>query len=139
MFYIGILCVYLGRYRNQISHTLLWMFHCVESVQIQSYFWSLFSCIRTECGDLLSNLRIQCEYRKIRARINSVFGHFSRSVYVLVTSPDSRTELMVMKFQKKVFALSCLWCRLIAVAKTYACCRHRRAYFVKGRKVQSKI
>ena len=41
--------------------------HCVESVQIQSYFWFVFSCIRTEC-------------RKIRTRNNSVFGHFSRSV-----------------------------------------------------------
>ena len=38
-----------------------------ESVQIESFFWSLFSCIRTK-------------YRKIRTRKNSVFGHFSRSV-----------------------------------------------------------
>ena len=35
--------------------------------QIQSYFWSVFSCITTE-------------YRKIRTRKNSVFGHFSCSV-----------------------------------------------------------
>ena len=27
--------------------------HCVRSVQIRSYFWSVFSCIRTEYGDLL--------------------------------------------------------------------------------------
>ena len=27
--------------------------HCVESVQIQSFFWSVFSCIRTKYGDLL--------------------------------------------------------------------------------------
>ena len=33
--------------------------HCVKSVQIRSYFWSVFSCIRT--------------------RNNSVFGHFLRS------------------------------------------------------------
>ena len=33
--------------------------HCVESVQIRSYFWSVFSCVRT--------------------RNNSVFGHFSHS------------------------------------------------------------
>ena len=46
--------------------------HCVKSVQIQSYFWSIFSCNGT-------NLRIQSEYRKIQARNNSVFGHFSRS------------------------------------------------------------
>ena len=42
-------------------------FHCVKSVQIRSFFWSVFSCIRTE-------------YRKIRTRNNSVFRHFSRSV-----------------------------------------------------------
>ena len=28
--------------------------HCVKSVQIWSYFWSVFSCIRTEYGNLLS-------------------------------------------------------------------------------------
>ena len=27
--------------------------HCVKSVQIWSSFWSVFSCIRTEYGDLL--------------------------------------------------------------------------------------
>ena len=37
-----------------------------EIVQIRSYFWSVFSCIRTEYG-------------KIRTRNNSVFGDFSRS------------------------------------------------------------
>ena len=41
--------------------------HCVKSVQIWSYFWSVFSCIRTEYGDLLMaisgiNLHIQSEY-----------------------------------------------------------------------------
>ena len=41
--------------------------NCVKSVQIRSYRWSVFSCIRNE-------------YRKIRTRNNSVFGHFSRRV-----------------------------------------------------------
>ena len=27
--------------------------HCVKNVQIRSFFWSMFSCIRTEYGDLL--------------------------------------------------------------------------------------
>ena len=40
--------------------------HCVKSVQIRSFFWSLFSC--------------STEYRKIRIGENSVFGPFSRSV-----------------------------------------------------------
>ena len=40
--------------------------HCVKSVQIRSFFWSVFSRIRTE-------------YEKIRTRKNSVFGHISHS------------------------------------------------------------
>ena len=40
--------------------------HCVKSVQIRIYFWSVFSCVRTE-------------YRKIRTRNNPVFSHFSCS------------------------------------------------------------
>ena len=40
--------------------------HCVKSIQVRSYFWSVFSCI-------------QSEYRKIRTRNNFVFGHFPRS------------------------------------------------------------
>ena len=41
-------------------------YHCVKSVQIRGYFWSVFSGIRTA-------------YRKIRNRNNSVFGDSSRS------------------------------------------------------------
>ena len=40
--------------------------HCLKSVQIWSFFWSVFSDIRTE-------------YREIRTRKNFVFGHFSRT------------------------------------------------------------
>ena len=42
--------------------------HCVKSVQIRSFFWSVFTYIRTEI-----------QMQKIRSRKNSVFGHFSRS------------------------------------------------------------
>ena len=44
---------------------------CVKSVQVRSYFWSVFSCIRTEYGFYGVNLSIQPEYRKIRTRNNS--------------------------------------------------------------------
>ena len=37
--------------------------------KVFNYFWSVFPCIHSE-------------YMKIRTRNNSVFGHFSRSVYV---------------------------------------------------------
>ena len=57
----------------RVSQTSMMMFfcensvrHCMKSVQVRSYFWSVFSCIRTK-------------YRKIRTRKNSVFAQFSRS------------------------------------------------------------
>ena len=49
---------------------------CVKSVQIRNFFWSVFSCIRTE-------------YSKIRTRKNSTFGHFSRSVIILNPAQNS--------------------------------------------------
>ena len=49
----------------------------MKSVQIRRFFWSVFSRIRTEYGEILC---IQSEYGKIRIRKNAVFGHFSRNV-----------------------------------------------------------
>ena len=46
--------------------------HYVKIVQMRSFLWSVFSRIRTEYG-------------KIRTRKNSVFGHFSRSVLMVLT------------------------------------------------------
>ena len=43
------------------------------------FFWSLFSCIRTEYGNDSINLRIQSKHKKLQTRKNSGFGHFSRS------------------------------------------------------------
>ena len=34
--------------------------YCVKCVQIQSYFWFVFSCIWTECGDLLRKSVLIC-------------------------------------------------------------------------------
>ena len=50
----------------------------MNSVQIRSYFWSVFSCIHSE-------------YRKIQTRNNSVFGHFSRNG-VAVDPLSNRTK-----------------------------------------------
>ena len=50
-----------------------------KSVQIRSFFWSVFSCICTEYGVYGVNLRIQSECRKTRTSKKSVFGHFLRS------------------------------------------------------------
>ena len=58
----------------------------LKSAQIWSFFWSVFSCIRTEYGYLI---RIQSEYMEIRTRKNSVFGHFSR-IYIFKTKSKHR-------------------------------------------------
>ena len=45
-------------------HISKYIYHSVKSGQIRSYFWSVFSCIRI--------------------RNNSVFGHFSSSIYLFI-------------------------------------------------------
>ena len=49
--------------------------HCVKSVQIHSFLWSVFSCIRAEYGDLRSkspySVRIQSLYS---VRIQSLYS-----------------------------------------------------------------
>ena len=50
--------------------------HSLKSVQIRSYFWSVFSCI-------------QSGYRKIRTTNISASGHFSRSVYAMISANNT--------------------------------------------------
>ena len=81
--------------------------HCVKSFRIRSYFWFVFSRIRTEYGEIFQvpkygvisgpyfpafglntkrykvSLRIQSKCGKIRTRNNSVFGHFSCSATII--------------------------------------------------------
>ena len=56
-------------------------FHCVKSVQTRSFFWSLFSCIRTEYGYLLRKssylVSIQEKTNQRKLRIWSFFMKFS--------------------------------------------------------------
>ena len=66
--------------------------HCVKSVQIRSYFWSVFSCIRLNTEIYSVNLRIQSEYRQIRIRNNSVSGYFSCSDCSIFNRVDSHNS-----------------------------------------------
>ena len=49
--------------------------HCLESVQIRSYFWSVFSRIRTEYGETLSIFPYS-----VRMRENT-FGQYIWTLY----------------------------------------------------------
>ena len=53
--------------------------HYAKSVQIGSFFWSVFPVFGLNTGRYSISLRIYFECRKIRTRKNSVFGHFSHS------------------------------------------------------------
>ena len=79
LLFIMLYCYCCQYFVAMLSHFFAKIVNCFEqvSVQILSYFWSIFSFIQTEYRDLRS--KIQSEYRKIRTRNNPVFRHFSRS------------------------------------------------------------
>ena len=82
---------YKGHRHNLMASKFL---HCLKSVQIRSFFWSVFCCIQTEYG---VNLCIQPEYLKIRTGKNSAFEHFSHSAI---------TTLNLLKSHGTLFRIS---------------------------------
>ena len=74
------LCKTVSVLTHLFCYSLIWgyyiFYHYMKSVQIRSLFRSGFSCIRSE-------------YRKIRTRKNSVFGHCPRSVPVPGSADES--------------------------------------------------
>ena len=62
--------------RHFIDQLFYGTLHCMKSVQIWSYFWSAFPLFGLNTEMYGVKLRIQSEYKKIRTRNNSVFGHF---------------------------------------------------------------
>ena len=80
------------------------------SVQIRSYFWSVFPRIRTEYGEIYLSLRIQSECGKMRTRNNSVFGHFSGSDKTeVIVSIHPPVNLCLRALQKLSFSWSAFY------------------------------
>ena len=79
--------------------------HCVKSIQLRSFFWSVFSIYSV-------SLRIQFGCGEIQTRRKSVFGHFSRSEYLAnftqlaiknkprIYNPSKKLTLKLTKFRK---------------------------------------
>ena len=67
---------------------LLLRTHCVKSVQIRSFFWSVFSCIWTDYGDLRSPNSVQTQENtdQKKLRICIPFTQWPRKF-----SPDLKT------------------------------------------------
>ena len=53
----------------------------MKSVQIQSFFWSVFSRIRTEYREILRIPPYSVRMRENTDQKNSVLGHFSHSAW----------------------------------------------------------
>ena len=64
---------------------VLGIVHCVKSDQIWSFFWSVFSCIRTRYGDLLGkspySVRVQESTDQKKLRIWTLFTQWSSMQY----------------------------------------------------------
>ena len=71
-FPISMVIINLGNYIWGAKYDLFMKTRCLKSVQIRSFFWSVFSYI-------------QSKYRKMRTRKYSVFGYFSLSDIILMT------------------------------------------------------
>ena len=67
----------------QCSVPLNWLtiysIHCVKSVQMRKFSWSVFSCIRTEYWDLICKSPYSVQRQENMDHKNSIFRHFSRS------------------------------------------------------------
>ena len=52
--------------------------HCMKIVQTRCSFWSAFSCIRTEYGDLLRKSSYSVQIQENTDQKNYAFGHFTQ-------------------------------------------------------------
>ena len=92
-FFLSFWLRYFSKWKknNNWKESDLNCYHCVKSVQIRSFFWSVFSCIRTEYGDLLykssysarihenkdqKKVRIWTPFAQCTADINMFDAHF---------------------------------------------------------------
>ena len=66
--------------------------HCVKSVRIRSYFWSVFSRIQAEYGEIRSISRYSVRMRENTDQKNSEYGRFSRSGLFFSKNTDPKTD-----------------------------------------------
>ena len=70
--------------------TVLLQTHCIKSAQIRSFFWSVFSCIRTDYGDLLRKSSYS-----VRIQENMVL----KKILYLVTFHAVRQNPSIIRFK----------------------------------------
>ena len=100
--------------------------HCVKSVQIRSYFWSVFSRIRTEYGEILRISPYSVRMLENTDQKNSVFEHFSRSASDYELDHD-RLEVITSDYKRRVAWKEWLFWNERFLCKTSKL--HRRDYY----------
>ena len=60
-----------------------------EKCPYSGFFWSVFSCLRTEYGEMRSISPYSVRIRENADQKNSEYGHFSRSVSFSIIFPSS--------------------------------------------------
>ena len=105
-----------SKFSLKLSHSCLQ--NCVKSIQIQSYFWSVFSCIRTEHGDFTPEISVfRADTGKYGPEITPYLDTFHAVQNSLKKkSFRSRCELVCTLFQMlgssilyQYFIKSCVW------------------------------
>ena len=89
-------CIFLKVIISDLQQMPLSGFHCMKSVQIRSFSWSVFSRIRTEYGKIRSMSPYSVRMRENTDQKNSAFGHFSRSVLSLIS--DDKLRILTIKY-----------------------------------------
>ena len=78
---------------------------CVKSIQIRSYFWSVFSCIWTECGEIWSislySVRIQENTDQKKLRIWTRFTQWYCTWSPALRDSKSFKEILKTKSQRQ--------------------------------------
>ena len=71
--------------------------HCVKCVQIRSFFWSVFSRVRTEYVEIRSMSSYSVRMRENSNQKSSIFGHFSRNGEPLEYLASQKVSLIIAK------------------------------------------
>ena len=109
----------------QIFQNKLKLLHCVKSVQIRRFFWSVFSRIRTEYR---VSLRIQSEYGKIRTRKNRYLDTFHTVLhYVFLFRSSKKLDLrklmeIEVKYTPRLLESNNLFTHLFIIYYYKICC-----------------
>ena len=91
--------------------------HCVKSVQIRSFLWSVFSCILTEYGEIKKRLQYRCfpvkftkflrtpfcieQLKWLLLRFNSCFERSPRQKPMRLSPIHTRFRVVALQYCKK--------------------------------------